>query len=254
MYWGIPILFVKLIKAILSVIKIGYLFFFFNSDSPLLILSWCLQKSLNLAKSFPELPQMSAWIRTLVKRKRTKIVLVGLTVTFSLALILMVKLQSDTEKPVTKTYKVIIRTENAVSTTVTERHKMAILVPFRDRFEELLEFVPYMHDFLNKQGTAHQIYVINQVDDYRFGLFSALQVPYIVISLFIHPSVYWILFVKSFFKTFAWSDQLQSITVDSTWGIQQLSLLAHKLCFALPGTLLRYYAPKASSKYIFFLF
>lgn len=146
---------------------------------------------------------MSAWIRTLVKRKRTKIVLVGLTVTFSLALILMVKLQSDTEQPVTKTHKVIIRTENAVSTTVTERHKMAILVPFRDRFEELLEFVPYMHDFLNKQGTAHQIYVINQVDDYRFGLFSALQVPYIVISLFIHPSVYWILFVKSFFKTFA---------------------------------------------------
>lgn len=145
--------------------------FFFNSDSPLLILSWCLQKSLNLAKSFPELPQMSAWIRTLVKRKRTKIVLVGLTVTFSLALILMVKLQSDTEQPVTKTHKVIIRTENAESTTVTERHKMAILVPFRDRFEELLEFVPYMHDFLNKQGTAHQIYVINQVDDYRFGLF-----------------------------------------------------------------------------------
>lgn len=111
---------------------------------------------------------MSAWIRTLVKRKRTKIVLVGLTVTFSLALILMVKLQSDTEQPVTKTHKVIIGTENAESTTVTERHKMAILVPFRDRFEELLEFVPYMHDFLNKQRTAHQIYVINQVDDYRF--------------------------------------------------------------------------------------
>lgn len=172
-------------------------FFFLNSDSPLLILSWCLQKSLNLAKSFPELPQMSAWIRTLVKRKRTKIVLVGLTVTFSLALILMVKLQSDTEQPVTKTHKVIIRTENAESTTVTERHKMAILVPFRDRFEELLEFVPYMHDFLNKQGTAHQIYVINQVDDYRFGLFffgSILQVPYIVTSLFIYPSVYLISF------------------------------------------------------------
>lgn len=154
---------------------------------------------------------MSAWMRTLVKRKRTQIVLVGLTVTFSLALVLMVKLQSDTEQPVSKKseFKIKIINEQAVSTTVTKRHKMAILVPFRDRFEELLEFVPYMHDFLNKQGTAFQIYVINQVDDYRFGLFflrfriaGALYI-YIVISLFIHPSVYSISFVKAFFKTFA---------------------------------------------------
>lgn len=114
---------------------------------------------------------MSAWIRSLVKRKRTQIVLVGLTLTFSLALILMVKLQRETEQPVTNKFKV--ETEKTMSTTVTERHKMAILVPFRDRFEELLEFVPYMHDFLNKQGTAHQIYVINQVDDFRFVPHSA---------------------------------------------------------------------------------
>lgn len=170
-------------------------FLFLNSDSPLLILYWCLQKNLNLAKSFLECPQMSAWMRTLVKRKRTQIVLVGLTVTFFLALILMVKLQSDTEHPVSKKseFKFKIIKEKAVSTTVTERHKMAILVPFRDRFEELLEFVPYMHDFLNKQGTSHQIYVINQVDDYRFGLFFfkvlLCRCP-IVISLFIHPSIH----------------------------------------------------------------
>lgn len=181
-------------------------FLFLNSDSPLLILYWCLQKNLNLAKSFLECPQMSAWMRTLVKRKRTQIVLVGLTVTFSLALVLMVKLQSDTEQPVSKKseFKIKIINEQAVSTTVTKRHKMAILVPFRDRFEELLEFVPYMHDFLNKQGTAFQIYVINQVDDYRFGLFflrfRIAGALYIYSDQSIHPSIrVFDIICKSFF-------------------------------------------------------
>lgn len=46
-------------------------------------------------------------------------------------------------------------------------HKLAIIVPFRERFEELLEFVPYMHTFLNKKKIRHKIIVINQVDHYR---------------------------------------------------------------------------------------
>ena len=46
-------------------------------------------------------------------------------------------------------------------------HKMALIVPFRNRFDELLEFVPHMHNFLNAQRVRHQIFVINQVDTYR---------------------------------------------------------------------------------------
>uniref|UniRef100_W5N2U6 Xylosylprotein beta 1,4-galactosyltransferase, polypeptide 7 (galactosyltransferase I) n=1 Tax=Lepisosteus oculatus TaxID=7918 RepID=W5N2U6_LEPOC len=46
-------------------------------------------------------------------------------------------------------------------------HKLAVLVPFRERFEELLVFVPYMHAFLNKKRIRHKILVINQVDHYR---------------------------------------------------------------------------------------
>lgn len=42
-------------------------------------------------------------------------------------------------------------------------HKLAVLVPFRDRFEELLAFAPYLHDFLNKQEISHHIYILNQV-------------------------------------------------------------------------------------------
>lgn len=47
-------------------------------------------------------------------------------------------------------------------------HQLAVVVPFRNRFEELLEFAPYMHRFLDKQRTRHEIWVINQVDSHRF--------------------------------------------------------------------------------------
>lgn len=46
-------------------------------------------------------------------------------------------------------------------------HKIAVIVPFRERFEELLIFVPYMHAFLNKKKIRHKILVINQVDHLR---------------------------------------------------------------------------------------
>lgn len=48
-------------------------------------------------------------------------------------------------------------------------HQIGIIVPFRNRFEELKEFVPYMHDYLNEKKINHKIYVINQVDSHRFN-------------------------------------------------------------------------------------
>ena len=46
-------------------------------------------------------------------------------------------------------------------------HKMAVIVPFRDRLEELLEFTPYIHNYLTKKKVRHKIFVINQVDNLR---------------------------------------------------------------------------------------
>ncbi|XP_063045515.1 beta-1,4-galactosyltransferase 7 isoform X2 [Engraulis encrasicolus] len=57
-------------------------------------------------------------------------------------------------------------------------HKMALIIPFRERFEELLVFVPFMHDFLNKKRIRHKILVINQVDHYRFNRASLINVGY----------------------------------------------------------------------------
>jgi xylosylprotein 4-beta-galactosyltransferase len=46
---------------------------------------------------------------------------------------------------------------------IPSAHKLAVLVPYRDRFEELLAFAPYLHNFLNKQEVSHRIYILNQV-------------------------------------------------------------------------------------------
>ena len=46
-------------------------------------------------------------------------------------------------------------------------HRLAVIVPFRDRFEELMEFAPHLHKFLNRQKIRHHIYVVNQVDVLR---------------------------------------------------------------------------------------
>lgn len=55
-------------------------------------------------------------------------------------------------------------------------HKMAVIVPFRDRLEELLEFAPYIHNYLTKKKVRHKIFIINQVDNLRFNRASLINV------------------------------------------------------------------------------
>ncbi|XP_040904797.1 beta-1,4-galactosyltransferase 7 isoform X1 [Toxotes jaculatrix] len=58
-------------------------------------------------------------------------------------------------------------------------HKLALIIPFRERFEELLVFVPFMHTFLNKKKIRHKILIVNQVDHYRFNRASLINVGYL---------------------------------------------------------------------------
>lgn len=46
-------------------------------------------------------------------------------------------------------------------------HKLAVIIPFRDRFEELMEFAPHLHLYLTKKHVRHKILAINQVDTLR---------------------------------------------------------------------------------------
>lgn len=57
--------------------------------------------------------------------------------------------------------------------------KLALIVPFRDRFEELLEFVPHMYRFLNKQRIPFEIFVIQQKDNNRFNRASLINVGFL---------------------------------------------------------------------------
>ncbi|CAK1540924.1 unnamed protein product [Leptosia nina] len=60
-----------------------------------------------------------------------------------------------------------------------DKKKLAIIVPFRDRFEELLEFVPHMYRFLQRQDIPFDIFVIQQKDSNRFNRASLINVGFI---------------------------------------------------------------------------
>lgn len=49
------------------------------------------------------------------------------------------------------------------ASTLLKSNKLGIIVPFRERFDELLEFVPHIHSFLKNQSVLHEIFVVNQV-------------------------------------------------------------------------------------------
>jgi hypothetical protein len=46
---------------------------------------------------------------------------------------------------------------------VSAAHRLCILVPFRDRFEELMIFVPHMQQYLDRQNVIFKMLVLNQV-------------------------------------------------------------------------------------------
>lgn len=60
-------------------------------------------------------------------------------------------------------------------------HRLAVIVPFRERFDELLRFVPHMSRFLQKQDIHFKIHVINQVDDLRFNRASLINVGFLLV-------------------------------------------------------------------------
>lgn len=62
----------------------------------------------------------------------------------------------------------------------SNKKKLAVIVPFRDRFEELLKFVPHMNKFLSAQHIPHHFFIVNQVDRFRFNRASLINVGFLV--------------------------------------------------------------------------
>lgn len=80
--------------------------------------------------------------------------------------------------------KRIKQLEAATAPPVTDKlesgHRLAVIVPFRNRHEELQDFIPHMHHFLTRQHVAHEIWVINQADSYRFNRASLLNIGFLL--------------------------------------------------------------------------
>lgn len=64
----------------------------------------------------------------------------------------------------------------------SDKQKLAILVPFRDRFDELLRFAPHMSAFLNRQQIPFHIFVLNQNDRYRFNRASLINAGFLLVK------------------------------------------------------------------------
>ena len=60
-----------------------------------------------------------------------------------------------------------------------EVHKLAVIVPYRDRWEQLQAFVPYISLYLRSHGINFIIYVVQQLDRYRFNRGALLNVGYL---------------------------------------------------------------------------
>lgn len=62
---------------------------------------------------------------------------------------------------------------------VFAKKKLAVLVPFRDCFEEMLVFAPNLSNFLIAQEIPHQIFLINQADGFRFNRAALVNVGFL---------------------------------------------------------------------------
>lgn len=71
--------------------------------------------------------------------------------------------------------------ENSSDNTIKTKkdHKLAIVVPFRDRFDELLVFVPHISKFLESKSIQFKIYIVNQVDSFRFNRASLINIGFL---------------------------------------------------------------------------
>ena len=58
------------------------------------------------------------------------------------------------------------------------QEKLAIIVPFRDAYDELDTFAPHMTKYFNKQQIPYHIFIINQKDKLRFNRGALVNIGY----------------------------------------------------------------------------
>ena len=56
--------------------------------------------------------------------------------------------------------------------------RVTMVVPFRDRGEQLAVFLPYMHNFLQRQGLNYTIVIVNQLSKSKFNRAKLMNIGY----------------------------------------------------------------------------
>lgn len=59
------------------------------------------------------------------------------------------------------------------------QHRLAVIVPYRNRSSELEIFLPHMHWFLTRQSIEHVFFIIHQVDNHRFNRAALINIGFI---------------------------------------------------------------------------
>ena len=110
-------------------------------------------------------------------KKLTRLIILGVFVTVTITIVIsMLPFGVDDSQQNCNCNSV-----NKDSNEFKSQHKLAILVPFRDRFDELMKFVPHMHKFLQNQKINFKIFIINQSDSLRFNRASLINVGFIIV-------------------------------------------------------------------------
>ncbi|KAI3381763.1 hypothetical protein SNEBB_005803 [Seison nebaliae] len=50
-----------------------------------------------------------------------------------------------------------------------DEHKLAVIVPYRNRLNQLMKFIPVISEKLNNENIRHELFIIHQSDKYRFN-------------------------------------------------------------------------------------
>lgn len=61
----------------------------------------------------------------------------------------------------------------------TAKHKLALVVPFRDREEHLGLFLQHMHNFLRRQLLDYRIFIVEQNDTHPFNRAMLMNVGFV---------------------------------------------------------------------------
>jgi len=70
-------------------------------------------------------------------------------------------------------------------TTSQSKHRLAVIVPYRNRSSELEVFLPHMNSFLKLQSIDHIFMIINQVDKHRFNRAALINIGFIESQSFV---------------------------------------------------------------------